>query len=127
MVFLFAGLTPKYESEGFDRQHLNLPQVQLDLINALGEQLNKTVVVLQNGAPVILPFVEKVSAILEAYLGGQAGASAIAKVLSGTVNPSGKLAETFPASSDDVPVSRISLAPLSECNTVRLFGWVIAI
>ncbi|GGN28885.1 MULTISPECIES: glycoside hydrolase family 3 C-terminal domain-containing protein [Marinomonas] len=103
VVFLFAGLTPKYESEGFDRQHLNLPQVQLDLINALGDQLAKTVVVLQNGAPVVLPFVEKVPAILEAYLGGQAGASAIAKVLSGDVNPSGKLAETFPASLDDVP------------------------
>ena len=103
VVFLFAGLTSKYESEGFDRQHLNLPQVQLDLINALGEQLNKTVVVLQNGAPVILPFVERVPAILEAYLGGQAGASAMAKILSGTVNPSGKLAETFPASLDDVP------------------------
>ncbi|WP_137168915.1 glycoside hydrolase family 3 C-terminal domain-containing protein [Marinomonas sp. FW-1] len=103
VVFLFAGLTPKYESEGFDRQHLNLPQVQLDLIAALGEQLNKTVVVLQNGAPVILPFVEKVPAILEAYLGGQAGASAVAKVLSGEVNPSGKLAETFPANLDDVP------------------------
>jgi len=103
VVFLFAGLTPKYESEGFDRQHLNLPQVQLDLINALGDQLAKTVVILQNGAPVVLPFVEKVPAILEAYLGGQAGASAIAKVLSGDVNPSGKLAETFPASLDDVP------------------------
>ncbi|MGO2510549.1 glycoside hydrolase family 3 C-terminal domain-containing protein [Marinomonas polaris] len=103
VVFLFAGLTPKYESEGFDRQHLNLPQVQLDLINALGEQLSKTVVVLQNGAPVLLPFVDKTAAILEAYLGGQAGASAVAKVLSGEVNPSGKLAETFPASLDDVP------------------------
>ena len=103
VVFLFAGLTPKYESEGFDRKHLNLPQVQLDLIAALGEQLNKTVVVLQNGAPVALPFVDKASAILEAYLGGQAGASAIAKVLSGEVNPSGKLAETFPMSLEDVP------------------------
>jgi beta-glucosidase len=103
VVFLFAGLTPKYESEGFDRQHLNLPQVQLDLIAELGEQLNKTLVVLQNGAPVILPFVDKVPAILEAYLGGQAGASAVAKVLSGEVSPSGKLAETFPANLDDVP------------------------
>jgi len=103
VVFLFAGLTPKYESEGFDRQHLNLPQVQLDLIAALSEQLNKTVVVLQNGAPVALPFVDKVPALLEAYLGGQAGASAIAKILSGEVNPSGKLAETFPIRLEDVP------------------------
>lgn len=103
VVILFAGLTPKYESEGFDRAHLNLPQVQLDLITALENQLHKTVVVLQNGAPVVLPFVDHVPAILEAYLGGQAGASAIAKVLSGQVNPSGKLAETFPLHLDDVP------------------------
>ncbi|AEF53211.1 glycoside hydrolase family 3 C-terminal domain-containing protein [Marinomonas posidonica] len=103
VIFLFAGLTPKYESEGFDRQHLNLPQVQLDLIDALGDQLGKTAVILQNGAPVTLPFVDKVPAILEAYLGGQAGASAIAKILAGDVNPSGKLAETFPLSLDDVP------------------------
>ncbi|MBJ7553814.1 glycoside hydrolase family 3 C-terminal domain-containing protein [Marinomonas spartinae] len=103
VVLLFAGLTPKYESEGFDRQHLNLPQVQLDLIHALGEQLAKTVVILQNGAPVLLPFANQTAAILEAYLGGQAGASAVAKVLSGNVNPSGKLAETFPAHLDDVP------------------------
>ena len=103
VVFVFAGLTPKYESEGFDREHLNLPQVQLDLIHALGDQLAKTVVILQNGAPVLLPFANHTPAILEAYLGGQAGASAIAKVLSGEVNPSGKLAETFPAHLDDVP------------------------
>jgi beta-glucosidase len=103
VVILFAGLTPKYESEGFDRQHLDIPQVQLDLITALENQLHKTVVVLQNGAPVVLPFVDKVPAILEAYLGGQAGASAIANVLSGEVNPSGKLAETFPLHLDDVP------------------------
>ncbi|WP_133010762.1 glycoside hydrolase family 3 C-terminal domain-containing protein [Marinomonas flavescens] len=103
VVFLFVGLTPKYESEGFDRQHLDLPQVQLDLINALENQLSKTVVVLQNGAPITLPFVDEVPAILEAYLGGQAGASAIAKILSGEVNPSGKLAETFPLALEDVP------------------------
>lgn len=103
VVFVFAGLTPKYESEGFDRKHLNLPAVQLALIEALAEFGDKVVVVLQNGAPVAMPFVNQVGAILEAYLGGQAGASAVAAILAGEVNPSGKLAETFPLSLDDVP------------------------
>lgn len=103
VVFVFAGLTPKYESEGFDRKHLNLPQVQLDLIEALKPLHSKVVVILQNGAPVVMPFLESVGAVLEAYLGGQAGASAVASILSGDINPSGKLAETFPLSLDDVP------------------------
>ncbi len=103
VVFIFAGLTPKYESEGFDRTHLRLPQVQLDLFDALAPHLTKTTVILQNGAPIEMPFVDQVPAILEAYLGGQAGASAIAKVLAGDVNPSGKLAETFPMALADVP------------------------
>ncbi|MCJ8314466.1 MAG: glycoside hydrolase family 3 C-terminal domain-containing protein [Saccharospirillaceae bacterium] len=96
IVILVVGLTPKYESEGFDRTHLDLPPTQLKLIDALEKSLHKTVMVLQNGAPVAMPFINKVPAILEAYLGGQAGGSAIAKILSGEVNPSGKLAETFP-------------------------------
>ena len=105
VIFLFVGLTAKYESEGFDRSHIQLPQAQLDLIDALDTQLGKTVVILQNGAPVAMPFVERTPAILESYLGGQAGASAVAKVLSGAVNPSGKLAETFPLALEDVASS----------------------
>ena len=101
-VVLVAGLTPEYESEGFDRTHMNLPPQQLALIEALAPVHHKLIVVLQNGAPVALPFAGQVPAILEAYLGGQAGASALARILSGDVNPSGKLAETFPLQQSDV-------------------------
>ncbi|MYM63956.1 glycoside hydrolase family 3 C-terminal domain-containing protein [Pseudomaricurvus sp. HS19] len=102
-VVLFIGLTPEYESEGYDRPHLSLPTAQLALVEALAPVYHKLVVVLQNGAPVDLPFADKVPAILEAYLGGQAGASALAKVLFGLANPSGKLAETFPLRCADAP------------------------
>jgi len=102
-VILFAGLTPEFESEGFDRSHLQLPQAQLDLISALTPFHEKITLVLQNGAPIDLTFSRNIPAIIEAYLGGQAGASAVADILFGHVNPSGKLAESFPLSLDDVP------------------------
>jgi beta-glucosidase len=101
-VILFAGLTPELESEGFDRKHLDLPGPQLELIAALAPYYHKLVIVLQNGAPVSMPFVDRVPAILEAYLGGQAGASAIARLLFGEANPGGKLAESFPLSCADI-------------------------
>jgi beta-glucosidase len=102
-VIVFAGLPDAYESEGFDRDHMRLPEAQLDLIQQLGEAARKVVVVLQNGSPVELPFKDKVPAILECHLGGQAGASAIARVLFGEVNPGGKLAESFPLRLEDTP------------------------
>ncbi|WP_342805089.1 glycoside hydrolase family 3 C-terminal domain-containing protein [Alteromonas sp. M12] len=102
-VIVILGLPTSYESEGFDRKHMHLPKVQLDLIAALAPVYEKLVIVLQNGSPVELPFANQVPAILEAYLGGQAGASALANIIFGQVNPSGKLAETFPVSIDDVP------------------------
>ncbi len=105
VVLIFAGLTPKYESECFDRSHLDLPQNQLELIAALAPYKSKVVVILQNGAPVTMPFIDDVSGVIEAYLGGQAGASALANIITGKVNPSGKLAETFPLHLDDVPSS----------------------
>lgn len=101
-IVLFAGLTPDYESEGFDRKHLNLPRQQRDLITALLPHAEKLILVLQNGAPIVIPNLDSIPAVLEAYLGGQAGASAIAKLLLGHTNPSGKLAETFPARFEDV-------------------------
>jgi beta-glucosidase len=102
-VVLIAGLTPEYESEGFDRRDLRLPACQLELIAALAPVYSKLVVVLQNGAPVELPFAGDVAALLEAYLGGQAGGSALARVLFGDVSPSGRLAETFPIALEDGP------------------------
>ncbi len=101
VVILIAGLTPEFESEGFDRKHMNLPRQQRDLIVALAPVHHKLVIVLQNGAPIAMPFINEVPAILEAYLGGQAGASAMANILFGEVNPSGKLAETLPIANAD--------------------------
>jgi beta-glucosidase len=102
-VVLIAGLPPEYESEGFDRQNLQLPAAQLRLIEALAPVHHKLIIVLQNGAPVDLPFADRVPALIEAYLGGQAGASALANILFGQANPSGKLAETFPLALADIP------------------------
>ncbi len=100
---IFAGLTEDYESEGFDRQHMRLPDSHAELIKRVAEANPNVVVVLQNGAPVEMPWAGNVKAILECYLGGQAGASAAVDILYGDVNPSGKLAETFPQKLEDNP------------------------
>lgn len=102
-VLLFIGLTDDYESEGFDRYHMRLPESHNILVNAVCEVNAKVVVVLSGGSPVELPWLNKVQALLNGYLGGQAGASAIAQIIMGTVNPSGKLAETYPLGGDDTP------------------------
>jgi len=101
-IILFAGLPDSYESEGFDRQHMRLPEPQLILIKALTELNIPLVLVLQNGSPIEMPFLNEVPCVLEAYLTGQAGGTGISRILLGESNPSGKLAETFPVNSDDV-------------------------
>ena len=100
-VIVFAGLTDNYESEGFDRKHIRIPTNQLKLIEAVSSISNQIIVVLQNGAPIEMPWIQDVSAILESYLGGQSGAGAAIDILFGKVNPSGKLAETFPLKLED--------------------------
>lgn len=102
-VLIFAGLPDSYESEGFDRTHMQLPESHNQLIEELAKINKNIVVVLSNGSPVELPWADDVSAILETYLGGQAGGSAAADVLFGDVNPSGHLAETFPIKIEDTP------------------------
>src|SRR5690625_3448281 len=102
-VVLFVGLPDRYESEGYDRTHLSLPETHLQLINTVAEVNENVIVVLSNGAPVEMPWIDKVKGILEGYLGGQASGSAIANILFGMVNPSGKLAETFPVKLADNP------------------------
>lgn len=102
VVICMVGLPDRYESEGFDRKHLNLPHNHLVLIETLCAVHSKVIVCLSNGAPVIMPWKHLPSAILEAYLGGQASGEALVDVLFGLVNPSGKLAETFPEIVEDV-------------------------
>ena len=102
-VIVMAGLPDSYESEGFDRTHMRLPAVQNEIIEKLAETGKRIVIVLQNGASLELPWADKVDAILEAYLGGEAVGKAIARVLYGEVSPSGKLAESFPYRLEDNP------------------------
>ncbi|WP_261302059.1 glycoside hydrolase family 3 C-terminal domain-containing protein [Paenibacillus andongensis] len=96
VAVVFAGLPDRYESEGYDREHMRLPDNHNRLIEAVAEVQPNIVVVLSNGSPVELPWIGKVKGILEGYLGGQASGGAIADLLFGEANPSGKLAETFP-------------------------------
>ena len=103
VAVVFAGLPDSYESEGYDRPHMRLPECQNRLIEAVAQANANTVVVLHNGSPVEMPWLPKVKAVLEAYLGGQAVGIATVRVLYGDVNPSGHLAETFPVKLSDNP------------------------
>lgn len=100
---IFAGLPDSFESEGYDRTHMSLPQCQNRLIEEILKVQPKTIVVLHNGSPVEMPWVNEVKGLLEAYLGGQAAGEAAVSLLFGKVNPSGKLAETFPVKLSDNP------------------------
>ena len=105
IVLIMAGLTESYESEGYDRKHLNIPKNQESLIDAISSQNKNVIVILSNGAPIVMPWKDKVAAIVEGYLGGQASGLALVDVIMGDINPSGKLAETFPKNLDEIPAS----------------------
>ncbi|MCF2569344.1 glycoside hydrolase family 3 C-terminal domain-containing protein [Mediterraneibacter glycyrrhizinilyticus] len=100
---IFAGLPDSFESEGYDRKHMRMPECQNALIRAVAAIQPNTIVVLHNGAPVEMPWIHDVKAVLEAYLGGQAVGGAVVNVLYGKTNPSGHLAETFPLRVQDTP------------------------
>jgi beta-glucosidase len=103
VAVVFAGLPDAFESEGFDRTGLQLPQSHTELIDAVCAVQKNVVVVLSNGSPVEMPWAGKVKSIVEGYLGGQAAGGAMADVLFGVVDPSAKLAETFPVKLEDNP------------------------
>ena len=103
IALIFAGLPLHYESEGIDRLHINMPAAHTTLISEVSKVQENTVAILTNGSAVAMPWVDEVSGIVEAWLGGQAGAGGVADVLFGKVNPSGKLAETFPVKLEDTP------------------------
>lgn len=103
VAVIFAGLPDAFESEGFDREHMRMPDCQNELISKVAAAQPNTVVVLHNGAPVEMPWVNEVKGIVEAYLGGQAAGGAVCDILFGRVNPSAKLPETFPLKLEDNP------------------------
>lgn len=103
VVLAFLGLGENHESEGYDRDNADLPAEQLALLEDLLAVNPNVVVVLSNGSSVVLPFADRVPAIVEGWLLGQAGGGALADVLYGVVNPSGKLTETIPHRLADVP------------------------
>jgi len=106
VVVVLVGLPASLESEGFDRADLRLPDGHDALVAAVTEANDRTVVVLLNGGTVVTPWADRPAAILEAYLGGQAGGGAIADVLLGITEPGGRLAESFPFAEADVAADR---------------------
>lgn len=100
---IFAGLPDSFECEGYDRKHMRLPDSQNRLIAEIAKVQPNTIVLLHNGSPVEMPWLSDVAAVLECYLGGQAVGSAQISILYGNVNPSGRLAETFPVKLEDNP------------------------
>lgn len=103
VVVVFAGLPDIIESEGFDRKNMNLPECQNRLIEEILKVNKNVVVVLHNGAPVLLPWRKDVGAVLEMYLGGQGVGEATDMLLYGDANPCGHLPETFPLRDEDTP------------------------
>ncbi|MEE3351203.1 MAG: glycoside hydrolase family 3 C-terminal domain-containing protein [Saccharofermentanaceae bacterium] len=103
VVVIFVGLPESFESESFDRTHMNLPKSHTRLIEEVVRKNSNVCVVVYAGSPIEMPWVSQVRSILMAYLPGQEGAGSIADILYGKVNPSGKLAESFPLKLTDTP------------------------
>ncbi|BBA93586.1 glycosyl hydrolase [Streptococcus ruminantium] len=105
VILYYMGLDEMSESEGLDRRHLSLPKNQLDLLEVLVQTGKKIVVVLSAGSVVDMSWDRNVHGILHGYLSGEAGATAMLDALTGRVNPSGKLSETYPVGLTDIPSS----------------------
>lgn len=103
VVLIFAGLTEGFEAEGYDRKNIEMPNCQNHLILEIAKINPNTVVVLAGGSVIHMPWIHEVKALLNSGLGGQAGGSAVADILMGRVNPSGKLSETYPLEFSDNP------------------------
>ena len=106
-VILYCfGLDEMSETEGMDRSHMRIPQNQIELLQAIGQVNDKIVGVLSGGASIEMPWHTCCKAILHGYLSGQAGAGAMLDILSGKINPSGRLAESYPVRYEDTPAFR---------------------
>ena len=105
IALVYLGLPEEYESEGLDRTHMRIPSNQIRLLEEVEKVNPNTVVVFSGGSAVEMPWLSHCRALVWAGLGGQAAAEAVLKVLTGEVNPAGKLTETFPMTYEDLPVS----------------------
>ena len=103
VVLYFFGLDEMSESEGLDRQHMKLPKVQIELLKALAGANPNVVGILSGGSSIEMDWDKDLKAVLHGYLTGQAGGGAVYDIITGAVNPSGKLAETYPVSYEDTP------------------------
>jgi beta-glucosidase len=103
-AIIFAGRDGQYESEGFDMKSITMPENQTRLIKAVAAVAKKTVVILHSGNPIdVTAFVDDVDAVVAAHFYGQEGPNALADILTGKVNPSGRLASTWPKSLESTP------------------------
>jgi beta-glucosidase len=112
----------QWESEGMDLESLSLPEHQDELIAKVAAANPHTIVVIESGSPVTMPWVDQVSGILEAWYAGSRGAEAVANVIFGDVNPSAKLPMTFPKSEADLPHPKIVQPPKAAVDADRQ-GW----
>lgn len=115
VVIYCFGLNEISESEGMDRSHMRIPQNQIELLEALVKVNSNIVGVLSGGSAVEMSWHHCCKAIVHGYLGGQAGSGAMLDVLTGKVNPSGRLAETYPVRYEDTPAFRCF--PSTERNS----------
>lgn len=109
VAVLVIGLPDVLESEGYDRKHMQIPQSHQELVRVVAEVNPNVVVVLMGGSPIEMPWINSAKAVLNLYLGGQAVGEAAAELLYGKINPSGKLAETYPMA-------------YSDCSSSETFG-----
>ena len=105
-VLFFCGLTDRFEGEGFDRETLDIPAEQSNLLQRVVKTGASVAAVTFSGSPISLSFADEVNAILHMYLAGEASAEACADLVTGDANPSGKLAETFPLALQDIPCAQ---------------------
>lgn len=103
VAVVFVGLTEEFEGEGYDRENIDMPKSHNNLVAEIAKANPNTVVVLAGGSVVLMPWLSDVKALLNSGLGGQAGGAAVANILTGAVNPSGKTAETYPTAFEANP------------------------
>jgi beta-glucosidase len=128
VVIVVVGTNEAVESEGFDRESLGLPGFQDRLVHEVARVNPRTVVVVNAGSPVVLPWRDEVAAVLLGYFGGQGMGAAIAAIVTGAEEPGGRLTTTWPALESDLPVSQVTptdgVLDYSEGLHIGYRGWL---